>query len=206
MDLLTAPRDALASAFGLGSSLRGERVVHPDGSAFCGTVEIAGGSWGAALLDQRRPHEVVVRISRSIGLPRPLPDIGGLALRFPGEGSAGADLDVLLATTGSAPVLRHLLIPASGTYTSLFPYRTGSGRHVVLGARPVDDRRWDLVVAPVWGDWQPWGRLALGKALPASEAERLRFMPTIAADDLRHQRLFRALREQSYRKSQANRP
>lgn len=206
MDLLTAPREAVASAFGLGSSLRGERVLHPDGQAFTGVVVVSGGNWGARLLDDSRRHDVVVRLSRSIGLPKPLPDIGGLAIRFPGEGSNGAALDVLMATTGSAPGLRHVLVPESDTYSTLFPYRTGTGRHVVLGARPAAERRWDLLVGSLTGAWRPWGSLQLGSPLPPPESEHLRFMPTIAADDLRHQRLFRVLRERSYRKSQANRP
>jgi hypothetical protein len=206
MDLLAAPREAVASAFGLGSALRGERVLHPDGLAFQATVETVGGSWGADVLDERRQYAVTARVSRSIGLPRPLPDIGGLAIRFPGLGSGGAALDVLRATTGSAPVLRHLLVPESSSYTSLLPYRTGTGRWVVLGAHPDGDAAWSLVVAGVMGDWQPWGRLLLGGPLPLAASEGLRFMPTIGADDLCHPRLLGQLRARAYRRSQANRP
>src|SRR3712207_8796467 len=44
------------------------------------------GGWGAALLDQPGEHEGVVRLSRGAGLPEPLPDVEGLALRLPGLG------------------------------------------------------------------------------------------------------------------------
>ena len=208
MDLLTLPRSAASTALGLGTALRGARVFHPRGSGHTGTVVVTGGgAWGARLLDDPASYDVVVRVSRAAGLPEPLPDAIGIAIRFPHLGREGAPLDLLVNTAGSAPVLRHVFLPVplTRTFTTVLPYRTGDGSRIMLGARPAGDLRWELLVAPLAGPWQPWGSLALGARLPDEQSRELRFMPTIGADDLQPVELFRALRARSYRKSQARR-
>ncbi len=210
MDLLSLPRAATASVLALGTALRGARVFHPRGDAFAATVETdGGGTWGARLLDEAGRHDVVVRLSRGVGLPEPLPDIVGLAIRFEGRGKGGGPLDVLVNTAGGPPVLRHVFLPAplGRTFSSVLPYRTGSGRQVLLGAR--DEGRgtgWELLAASLTGPWTRWGRLTLGRELPAEVSEELRFRPTLGADDLQQVELFRSLRDLSYRESQALRP
>jgi hypothetical protein len=208
MDLLALPRAVTASALALGTAVRGARVFHPRGAARTGTVVTdGGGSWGARLLDEAGRHDVVVRVSRGVGLPEPLPDVVGLAVRFPGLGRGGGPLDLLVNTSGGPPGLRHLFLPAplGRTYSSVLPYRTGSGRTVMLGARG-DGDGWELLAAPLTGGWTRWGRLTLGAALPDAESEELRFLPTVGADDLQPVALFRAVRDLSYRESQALRP
>jgi hypothetical protein len=208
MDLLALPRAVTASALALGTAVRGARVFHPRGQASAGTVEAdGGGSWGARLLDEAGRHDVVVRVSRGVGLPEPLPDVVGLAVRFPGLGRGGGPLDLLVNTSGGPPGLRHLFLPAplGRTFSSVLPYRTGSGRTIMLGARE-DGDGWELLAAPVTGGWTRWGRLSPGAALPDAESEELRFLPTLGADDLQPVALFRAVRDLSYRESQALRP
>ncbi|MGY1795162.1 hypothetical protein ACI796_14385 [Geodermatophilus sp. SYSU D00525] len=208
MDPLALPRTVTASALALGTAVRGARVFHPRGRASTGTVEtVGGGSWGARLLDAEDTHDVVVRLSRGAGLPEPLPDVVGLAVRFPGLGWGGAPLDVLVNTSGGLPGLRHLFVPRplGRTFSSVLPYRTGSGRLVVLGARS-EGAGWDLLAAPLAGGWTRWGRLTVGAARPDAESEVLRFRPTLGADDLQPVALFRAVRDLSYRGSQALRP
>ncbi|MGY1708456.1 hypothetical protein ACI8AC_02990 [Geodermatophilus sp. SYSU D00758] len=210
MDLLSLPRAATASALALGTALRGARVVHPRGRAHTGVVVTdGGGSWGARVLDEAGRHEVVVRVSRAVGLPEPLPDVVGLAIRFDGQGGDGGPLDVLVTTAGSPPGLRHVFLPEplGRTFSAVLPHRTGSGRLVVLGARrDATGAGWDLLAAPVAGRWRRWGGLTLGAALPDPDAEGLRFRPTVGADDLQPVALFRAVRARSYRESQARRP
>jgi hypothetical protein len=208
MDLLTLPRAVTASALALGTAVRGARVFHPRGRASTGTVRTdGGGSWGARLLDEAGRHDVVVRVSRAVGLPAPLPDVVGLAVRFGGLGRDGGPLDLLVNTAGGPPGLRHLFLPApiGRTFSSVLPYRTGSGRTVMLGARE-DGDGWELLAAPLTGGWTRWGRLSTGAALPDAESEELRFLPTLGADDLQPVALFRAVRDRSYRESQALRP
>jgi hypothetical protein len=208
MDLLALPRAVTASALALGTAVRGARVFHPRGQASAGTVRTdGGGNWGARLLDGAGRHDVVVRVSRGVGLPAPLPDVVGLAVRFGGLGKGGGPLDLLVNTSGGPPGLRHLFLPApiGRTFSSVLPYRTGSGRTVMLGARN-DGDGWELLAAPLAGGWTRWGRLTLGAALPDAESEELRFLPTVGADDLQPVALFRAVRDLSYRESQALRP
>ena len=210
MDLLALPRAVTASALALGTAVRGARVFHPRGPACTGTVVTdGGGSWGARLLDEAGRHDVVVRVSRGAGLPEPLPDVVGLAVRFAGLGRDGGPLDLLVNTSGGPPGLRHLFLPAplGRTFSSVLPYRTGAGRVVVLGARDVGTgTSWELLAASLAGGWTRWGRLTLGSPLPDAESEELRFLPTLGADDLQPVALFRALRDLSYRESQAVRP
>ncbi|GAB3193576.1 hypothetical protein GCM10027261_09350 [Geodermatophilus arenarius] len=208
MDLLALPRTVTASALALGTAVRGARVFHPRGRASAGTVVTdGGGTWGARVLDEAGTYDVVVRVSRGVGLPEPLPDVVGLAVRLPLLGRGGAPLDVLVNTSGGLPGLRHLFLPEplGRTCSSVLPYRTGSGRLVVLGARDTG-AGWDLLAAPLAGGWRRWGRLTLGAALPDAESEALRFRPTLGADDLQPVALFRAVRDLSYRGSQALRP
>jgi hypothetical protein len=203
-DLLAVPRVLTSSALALGTAVRGARVFHPRGGARTATVTAdGGGSWGARLLDEAGRHDAVVRISRGAGLPEPLPDVVGLAIRLDGLGRGGP-LDLLVNTAGGPPVLRHVFLPAplGRTFSSVLPYRTGSGRTVLLGARE-DGDGYDLLAAPLTGGWARWGRLTLGDPLPAAVSQELRFRPTLGADDLQPVALFRGVRDLSYRLSQA---
>ncbi len=199
-DLLTAPRAALATALGVGTALRGARVFHPHGRTHAARlwVEPSEQRWGARLLDEPGVHEGVVRLSRGVGLPSPLPDVDGLALRLPGAGVGGAPLDLLVNSAW-----RYAFVPSvlSRTWSCVLPYRTGDGRTVLLGARPVPGG-FAVLAAGALGAWRTVGRIELGEQL---DGEQLRFAPTVGADDLRPVPLFRALRAWSYDASQAGR-
>ena len=141
-------------------------------------------------------HEGVVRLSRGVGLPQPLPDVDGLALRLPGEGVGGAPLDLLINSAWRYVFAPSVLAPV---WSAVLPHRTGTGRRVLLGARPVEGG-FRLLAAPLLGAWQPWARLELGEEV---DGEQLRFAPTVGADDLQPVELFRSLRGWSYEASQA---
>ncbi|UBU08774.1 hypothetical protein [Nonomuraea gerenzanensis] len=128
-------RSALAAAFGTAARLRGGRPLHPSGLVFDAHLRLHGTArrWGAPFLDEPMELRGMARLSRSIGVPWPLPDILGIAFRWQ---QAGATAELLLATTGRSALGRRLLRPATrwtGLYTSLFPYRTGE-RRLLLGA------------------------------------------------------------------------
>ena len=199
MNLLSLPRTALASTLGAATALRGARVFHPHGRTHDAVVTAAGGmGTGATLLDAPGRHQGGVRLSRGAGLPAPLPDVEGLALRLPGLGVDGAPLDLLINSAW-----RYAFVPSAiaPTWSAILPHRTGDGRLVLLGARPCDGG-FTLLVADPLGPWRQWGRLSLG---PELDGEDLRFAPTIGAPDLRPVELFRRLRAQAYDASQAAR-
>ena len=203
MDLLTLPRTALASTLGAATAVRGSRVFHPKGSTYRARLTVAPtGGWGARVLDEPAVHEGVVRLSRAVGLPHPLPDAEGLALRLPGLGVGGAPLDLLVNSAW-----RFVFAPAvlSPVWSAILPHRTGTGGRVLIGARPLGTSRTDgfeMLAAEPLGTWRPWGELLLAEQV---DGEGLRFAPTIGADDLQPVQLFRSLRARSYEKSQAAR-
>jgi hypothetical protein len=123
---------------------------------------------GVPWLDDAGTEEVLLRFSRSVGLPEQLPDVLGLAVRVPLE--LGGHGDLLLATTGAGRWGRFLLRPARRRghfYSSLFPYRASIGP-LLLAACPIDDDgcHFEFVCARPRGRWSSFGRLSV---LPAME-------------------------------------
>jgi hypothetical protein len=156
--------------FMVGRLRRGRRkALHPRGAVVSGLVHRHGGAaTGVAWLDQPGTDDVIVRLSRSLGLPPPCPDVLGLAMRIPVGHGYG---DVLLATTGSGKLGRYLLRPArraeTATHSSLFPFRTPSGP-LLLAAFPATDRsgHFELAHSGLTSDWTRFGTLNL---LPPAE-------------------------------------
>ena len=130
------------------SRLRGKRILHPDGTAYEATLSVTGGDHGVLLFDVPGEHDAVVRLSRGVGLPKPLPDVLGLAVRLVDVHGPNRHQDLLLVTSVDAPVLHHLILPGPlGTYgqsySSVLPYRLGD-RLALVGALP---RRPDFELA-----------------------------------------------------------
>jgi hypothetical protein len=110
--------------------------------------------------------DVLVRRSRSIGLPEPLPDVLGLAIRIPIAGGRHGDL--LFSTTGAGPIGRYVLVPVrdagAATYSTLLPYRGPSGSLLLAAAgapNPTGALRFDLEVASPRGPWRRFGTLEI---------------------------------------------
>lgn len=163
-----AGRALSAATSGIAALRSAEKPLHPEGQTWAGRLVRHGSDehTGVPWLDQPGEDEVLVRTSRAIGLPGRLPDFAGLAIRLPkGQTRYG---DVLLASTGWNVVARHVLVPArrhDQPLTTLLPYRSPVGP-IVIGARPVDVRGYELSWAPVGGAWRPLGELTLEVALP----------------------------------------
>lgn len=158
----------LAGAFGLAARLRGTRALHPVG--FCGTGRVTvepGPRSGVVLLDEPGPHECLVRWSRATGLGDG-PDVEGFAVRLTGR-AAG---DVLLASTGTGVVTRHVLMVRGrrsyGPLTTLLPVETARGR-LLLRVDPVaradaggePPTAYRLLVAAPGHPWHERGRLEI---------------------------------------------
>jgi hypothetical protein len=228
-DIVAGP--LAAGVFGALSALRRRRVFHPYGRAFDATVDLVGlPDLAPSVLASAGRHRAVVRLSRGAGVPEPLPDILGVAVRLLDVGEErGQHQDLLLASSGTAPVLRHTLVPVTGFgrahYSSVLPQQAG-GMTVVLGLRPVwsgepsptarlDDvaealtsarLTFDLAVAAPAGEWRTAGRIEVGAARGEAESESLRFNPFNDAGGVEPIGALNGLRRRAYAASQAVRP
>jgi len=202
-----------AAVFGALSGARRRRIFHPVGTAHDATLIIHGGSLGSALLDEPARWPCIVRLSRGLGLREPSPDILGVAIRVPDAYGPGAHQDLLLATAGSAPVLRSVLwVARSGDrshYSSVLPHRIGDG-HAYLGARPLEPGatgpRFALEVALPLGAWREVALLEVGRAWDAAASDALRFNPLFTGGGIEPVGFLQTLRRRAYAGSQAARP
>lgn len=156
---------ALAAATAGGAVVRPARKpLHPRGQVWEGTLTRRGSTdraTGVAWLDQPGQDRATVRVSAAIGLPRALPDIHGLAVRLQ---QPQGEADILLATTGTAPGLRHVLrftrSPTTSAHTTLLPYRSPAGP-LLFAATPEGERRFELAYALGSGPWHSFAQLDL---------------------------------------------
>ncbi|TDB94810.1 DUF1990 family protein [Actinomadura sp. 7K534] len=192
---------AFTRTFVLATRLRGDRPLHPEGLVFDATLNLNGTSryWGVPFLDDTAEVQGLARLSRAVGLPVALPDILGLALRWPqADTGDGSTAELLLATTGHSVLGRRLLRPMSrwspAFYGSLLAYRVGD-RRVLLGAvgrrepavparldalaHAADERalQFDLVVATEFGRWERFGELRLTGPARGDDEHPMRFNP-----------------------------
>jgi hypothetical protein len=150
---------------------RRQRPMHPRGVVFSGVLTRHGSArpWGVAWLDEPGRDDVVVRLSRGFGVPPPLPDLIGLAVRVPGDGDGRVDL--LLSSSGAGPLGRLLVLPrlrSSVVHGSVMAYRSDAGS-LRLAAFPLGDdgRTFGLAAAHGSGPWRRFARLDLvGPARP----------------------------------------
>ena len=211
------------------SRVRRAKAAHPTGSVFDAMLRVEGGAHvppAAALLATPAEHQAVVRFSRSLGLPRPLPDLFGIALRLPGVHGPDRHQDFLMVTSIDAPVLHHIFVPVldaqQAPYSSLLPYRAG-GKRFVVGVQPVPDSprppgatieeklgraaatgllRFKLSIAELGGRFAPVGDLRVGRRLP-DEHNRMHFNPWNTGAGLEPAGVLNRLRAYAYPASQA---
>jgi hypothetical protein len=208
-----ATSEAAATAAGLAmgalAAVRRGKAVHPQGDVYEATLRVTGAAHAprdASLLARPGEHRAIVRFSRSLGVPRPLPDLLGLSLRVLDAYGRDRHQDLLLVTSIDRPVLRHVFVPARGiadrVYSSSLPYRAGHDQFVV-GAVPISERRFHLAVAPLTGkgSFQPVAEIRLGARLD-DVADALRFNPFNTGGGLEPAGRLNALRRRAYPMSQ----
>jgi hypothetical protein len=179
----------LAVTLGAVATVTRQRPLHARGRRFAARLRIdePAPGLGIPLLDERGVHPCSVRVSRALGTPEGLPDVGGLALRVPGAGRRGRPADLLFASTGSGRVTRHVLRPtrhpAEGPQATLLPTRA-LGRSIVLMVRPTEGGRsprctprdYELCVSVDGSPWRPVGLIHVGHQLAD---EGTRFDPVV---------------------------
>jgi hypothetical protein len=185
------------------------KPLHPEGSLVRGRIYRHGLTPGTGVpwLDEAGEDEVVVRLSRAIGLPGLLPDIHGLAVRIPLEGGGHGDL--LFASTGWGRVSRFVLTasrsPQGRPMTTLLPYATPSGP-LLLGARADGAETFELSCAPAGGDWRPFADLRFSQAPARAGDGAVDFDPVLnRIPGLEQYPSVAALREPSYRRARGSR-
>jgi hypothetical protein len=203
-----------AAGYGLGAAfaglagLRSAKGLHPRGPAYTATLRVDGAPWapGASTL-LSRPGEwpAVVRFSRAIGLPPPLPDLLGAAVRVPDAYGPGRHQDMLVTSSADRALLHRIFLPARGfasrPYSSSLPYRAGDDAFI-LGLVPRGGRVFALALARGGGRFRQLGRLEIGARLP-EDAEALRFHPFHCGGGLEPAGLVNRLRDYAYPLSQA---
>ncbi len=211
------------------AAVRRGKAVHPHGVAYDATLAVAGDGVAppaARLLSQPGEHRAVVRFSRSLGLPRPIPDLMGLAIRVIDAYGPARHQDFLLVTSVDKPLLHHVFLPVTDLqqrpYSSSLPYRAGSDTFLIGGLpdprspRPGGENEFDrldaaaatgrlrfqLAVAPLAGRFRAVAELRIGKRLPA-EFDALRFNPSNTGGGLELVSVLNGARDRAYRLSQA---
>jgi hypothetical protein len=220
---------SIGAVLGAVASLRGGKAVHPHGAVHEATLTILGSPKAPAaaqLLSTPAEYRAIVRFSRSVGVPRPIPDLLGMSLRVLDAYGRGHHQDFMLVTSADLPVAHHIFLPATDVqqrpYSSSLPYRAGGERFLIgalpdpRSARPDGDDELDrlaraaatgrlrfrLAVAPVMGRFATVGEIAVGERLPA-ELDALRFNPWNTGGGLEPAGVLNGARDRAYKLSQA---
>jgi hypothetical protein len=183
----------VAFVFGTVARLRRDRALHPRGVLLDGHAEILDATGG--LTDGRTQVAALVRLSRGAGVPEPLPDFCGIALRLLDAHGAGRHQDLLVTTSFGSRIGRHLLRPArdtSGWLTGLVGYRDPHGRSVLFGcppgprpsiARAAASVPFDVVVHMAT-DGGPWHAVARVHLTAVDHEQVVRFDPDVTSPAL----------------------
>jgi hypothetical protein len=191
---------AAAAVFASLARLRRARGVHTQGIGFAAVVTLQTGP-GLDLVPGLGPPRSVpglLRLSPSFGLPPPLRDLLGVAIKLPDLHGAGHDQDFLLVSALHGRLRTYVPFPARNyawpAYSSVLPYRShgrlvlpgalsaspiavGDGLTGALDAAEHGELGFTLAVAPALGGLLPFGELRARDRLAHAEVQALRFNP-----------------------------
>src|SRR3954452_2606633 len=152
----------LGAGFGLAARVRRNKPIHPAGSVGTAVLDVSSPAphLGIPLFGEAGRHECLVRWSRSAGVPSPLPDVEGFALRVLDAGE-GRPADLLFASAGEGTVTRYTPLlrgPRShGPLSTLLPVVGDTGSLMFL-VEPLDEEdppvHWRLLVADAGSYWR----------------------------------------------------
>jgi hypothetical protein len=219
---------SIGAALAALAAVRRGKAFHPDGVVYDARLAIAGdpaAPQAAQLLSRPAEHRAIVRFSRAVGLPRPIPDLLGMSLRVPDAYGTGRHQDFLLVTSADYPLLHHIFLPARDgqqrPYTSSLPYRAKDDLFLVGAvAQPSSPRphgrseferleaaastgrlAFDIAVARISGRFQPVGSLHIGRRL-GHELDALRFNPWNTGGRMEPAGWLNGARDRAYKLSQ----
>lgn len=197
------------AVFGGLSGLRRARIFHPHGRASTAVVSIAAGEHPLHVLAGE--HDAIVRLSRGIGLPAPVPDFHGVAIKLLNAHGAGAHHDLLVVSSAAPVGARHVLLPVvervvEPTYSSIVRFRNAGGVRFLVGATPHGDGGYVLATATPLAAWEPIGNVELRDELDDEASDRLRFSPWNTGGGIEPVGVLNLLRRGAYAGSQEARP
>lgn len=208
---VTVLGEVVGGVFGLVSRVRrAARPLHPIGSVGTGVLTRHGSTprCGIDWIDEPGDDEVLLRVSRSVGVPAPGPDVFGLALRVP-VGDEGSYGDVLFSGSGTGRLSRFVLLPgwapsdrAMGT---LLPYLSPGGPLLLL-ADPTGETTFALRWAVGRGPWTRFATLEVEPGAAVADDAPISFDPVRhTLPGLTPYPWVRRLREPSYRTARQHR-
>jgi len=220
------PRPVLGATrivFGALATLRRDRSMHGPGIAYRCRLEMdppAGLVQGAPFFERHATYDATVRFSRGIGLPQPLADLLGVALRVDAAHPDGGPQDLLVTSSGGRRGTRRMLLPSRDGFfgqwfSSVLPYRVGASR-TLLGVRATTpaagsgtdferleathaggDLTFALALARRRG-WTTVGVIHVGARLPDDESTALSFDPWVTGGGIRPVGILNRLRAAAY--------
>ena len=193
----------IGAGIGVAARVRRDKPLHPSGQVGEAVLDVTSPApeLGVPLVAEVGRHSCLVRWSRSAGVPSPLPDVEGLALRVRDAGE-GRPADLLFASAGTGPLTRyvlHLRGPRRhGPLSTLLPVQGATGWLVFL-VEPLDGDdppvRWRLAVARGRSAWRPLGTVTASWGFD----EAVRFDPVLnLLPGTGQHPLVRELREPAY--------
>ena len=209
----TVAAPAAAAGFYALAVLRRRRSLHPTGVGYRGELLVGNDDRpGVPLFRPGAAHSALLRFSRGAGLPEPLPDALGVAVKLPDAHGPGADQDLLLtsSTTG-----RPYDLDGGRVVLLLVPTPTRNGRSpggvahrgalAELRAAAADGLGFELRIAGTFGPTQRLATLTVGQPLTVEQTEALRFNPWTTGPGIHPSGWLNLLRDAAYRASQRGR-
>jgi hypothetical protein len=211
------------------AAARGAKAVHPHGVSYRARLLIDGAAYAppaSQLLSTPREYCALMRFSRSLGLPRPLPDLLGVSLRVLDAYGPTRHQDFLLVSSVDLPLLHHLFVPATDVqqrpYSSSLPFGAGNQRFLIgvvpdaRSPRPAGADEFDrlqraadtarltfgLAIASLSGRFRSVGSLHVAERLPDT-LDALCFDPCNCGGGLHLAGAINRLRDYAYAMSQA---
>lgn len=169
----------IAGLFRTVAALRSAKALHPRGAVVEGTLVRSGlrRATGVPWIDEPGVDEVLVRFSRGGGLPEPLPDVHGIALRT--TSPDGDPWDLLLATTLGRRVPWPRRRAEGVLHSSIAAFAAPCGP-LLVGARS-HEGGYLLAVAAPRGPWRVFAALHLDRDPARAPDRTLPFEPVLHA-------------------------